>query len=155
MTSAGLEPAYHEKAKRIVELTRDVSEIVAAQHGKLEDLLRETGGKPSAGPVAFHSPCSLQHGQQIRGVVERLLRAAGFELTSVADGHLCCGSAGTYSVLQPEIGTQLRDNKIAALTAGAPQAIATANIGCLAHLQSGTKVPVSHWIELLDRRLSA
>ena len=105
--------------------------------------------------IAFHAPCSLQHGQQIRGVVEDILQAAGFELTPVADGHLCCGSAGTYSILQPEISLKLRDNKLACLSAGAPTAIASANIGCIAHLQAGTPTPVSHWIELLDRQLGS
>jgi glycolate oxidase iron-sulfur subunit len=86
-------------------------------------------------------------------VAEDLLRAAGCELTAVADSHLCCGSAGTYSILQPELAGQLRDNKLAALSAGMPQVVATANIGCLAHLQAGTALPVRHWIELIDRRL--
>lgn len=89
----------------------------------------------------------------MRGAVEEILQAAGFELTPVADGHLCCGSAGTYSVLQPDISLRLRDNKLACLSAGAPAAIASANIGCIAHLQGGTATPVAHWIELLDRRL--
>ena len=89
----------------------------------------------------------------IRGVVEDILQAAGFELTPVADGHLCCGSAGTYSILQPEISLKLRTNKLNCLQAGAPAAIASANIGCIAHLQGGTATPVAHWIELLDRRL--
>lgn len=103
--------------------------------------------------IAFHSPCSLQHGLRVRGVVESILQAAGFELTPAADAHLCCGSAGTYSVLQPEISLKLRDNKLACLQAGAPAAVASANIGCIAHLQAGTSTPVSHWIELLDERL--
>ncbi len=105
--------------------------------------------------LAFQSPCSLQHGLKIRGTVEALLTAAGFQLTPVADGHLCCGSAGTYSVLQPEISKRLQANKIAALTAGAPTAIASANVGCIGHLQGATKLPVRHWIELLDARLSS
>jgi glycolate oxidase iron-sulfur subunit len=102
----------------------------------------------------FHAPCTLQHGQQIRGVVEDILREAGFALQPVADAHLCCGSAGTYSVLQPELSTRLRDNKLAALHAGEPEAIASANIGCITHLQSGTALPVRHWVELLDQRLA-
>ena len=102
------------------------------------------------GKVAFQSPCTLQHGQQLRGKVELLLRAAGYELTPVDDAHLCCGSAGTYSLLQPQLAGELRKRKLAALGAGAPDVIATANIGCLAHLQSGTTTPVRHWIELLD-----
>ncbi|HLE67700.1 MAG TPA: heterodisulfide reductase-related iron-sulfur binding cluster, partial [Burkholderiales bacterium] len=103
--------------------------------------------------VAFQSPCSLQHGQQIRGVVEGMLAKAGYELTPVADAHLCCGSAGTYSILQPELSMQLRTRKLAALEADAPQAIATANIGCLVHLQAATPTPVRHWVEFLDDAL--
>jgi len=102
------------------------------------------------GSVAFQSPCSLQHGQQLRGQVEALLRKAGFELAAVADGHLCCGSAGTYSILQPALSGQLRERKLAALAAGGAVTIATANIGCLSHLQAATSTPVRHWIQLLD-----
>ncbi len=135
------DPAYRDKAARISALTKDLSEVVP------ENSIEK--GKKTL-KVAFQSPCSLQHGQQLRGKVEALLRAAGCELTPVADGHLCCGSAGTYSILQPELSGQLRERKLAALAAGAPAAIATANIGCLAHLQGGTTTPVRHWIELLD-----
>jgi glycolate oxidase iron-sulfur subunit len=105
------------------------------------------------GKVAFHSPCTLQHGLKIRGVIEGLLAAAGYELVPVADGHLCCGSAGTYSLLQPELSRRLRDNKLAALMAGSPLVIATANIGCLTHLQAGSVLPARHWIELVDAAL--
>ena len=132
------DPAYRDKAARIAALTRDLSEVV------------EPGAGAGRGKVAFQSPCSLQHGQQLRGKVEALLEAAGYELTPVPDAHLCCGSAGTYSILQPDLSRQLRGRKLAALQGGAPQAIATANIGCLAHLQSAAQVPVRHWIELLD-----
>ncbi len=139
-------------AQRIAAMTKDVSEILVAEKDRLLELLR--AAKPTAPTkLAFHSPCTLQHGQKIRGVVEELLQAAGYALTPVADSHLCCGSAGTYSILQPELSTQLRDNKLAALGAGAPQGIATANIGCQMHLQSGTSLPVKHWIEYLDARL--
>jgi glycolate oxidase iron-sulfur subunit len=103
--------------------------------------------------LAFHSPCTLQHGQKIKGVVEELLVAAGVTLTPVADSHLCCGSAGTYSILQPALSKQLRDNKLAALTAGSPAAIATANIGCQTHLQSGCSKPVRHWVEIIEERV--
>jgi len=103
--------------------------------------------------IAFHSPCTLQHGQKLGGVVEALLTQAGFELSPVADSHLCCGSAGTYSVLQPEIAAQLRENKLAALGAGKPAVIASANIGCITHLQEGSLLPVRHWVELIDERL--
>jgi len=143
--------AYAEKAARISALCRDPSEIIAAEKQRLLPLLTEV--KQSRGKLAFHSPCTLQHGLQIRGVVEDLLSAAGFALAPVKDSHLCCGSAGTYSVLQPELSHQLRDNKLAALSAGAPERIATANIGCLTHLQSGTASPVVHWIELIAESL--
>jgi glycolate oxidase iron-sulfur subunit len=102
------------------------------------------------GKVAFQSPCTLQHGQQVRGKVERLLQAAGYSLTHVDDAHLCCGSAGTYSLLQPETANELRARKLAALQAGAPRWIATANVGCLSHLQGEAQTPVRHWIELID-----
>jgi glycolate oxidase iron-sulfur subunit len=144
----GDEPAYREKAQRISALTKDLSEVVS-EHA--------VENKHRPGAVAFQSPCSLQHGQQLRGGVEALLRKAGYELVPVADGHLCCGSAGTYSILQPELSGQLRERKLAALAAGGPTAIATANIGCLSHLQAGTRAPPSatrvrivHWIQLLD-----
>jgi glycolate oxidase iron-sulfur subunit len=106
------------------------------------------------GPLAFHSPCSLQHGQKIKGTVEQLLAAAGYALTPVADSHLCCGSAGTYSILQPALSRRLLANKVQALESGAPVAIATANIGCLTHIQTGTALPVRHWIEIIDRVLA-
>lgn len=143
------DPDYAEKAARISMLCRDPSEVVAAEGGALRPLLTAA----ARGKLAFHAPCTLQHGLKIRGVVEQLLVAAGYELTPVADVHLCCGSAGTYSVLQPEISHTLRANKLAALSAGGPQCIATANIGCLTHLQGGAKVPVRHWIELIDEAI--
>ena len=144
--------AYRDKAAKISSLTKDLSEVVQVQQGEREGHARR---------VAFQSPCSLQHGQQLRGKVEALLIAAGYELTPVADDHLCCGSAGTYSILQPQLSGQLRERKLAALcaggTAGSPDCIATANIGCLTHLQGGmgtpqggTPIPVRHWIELLE-----
>ncbi len=143
---------YAAKAERIASLTRDVGEVVAAESEGLASLLAG-GGLPKQ-RLAFHAPCTLQHGQKIRGVVEALLLAAGYELVPVADGHLCCGSAGTYSVLQATISRQLRANKLAALGAGQPEVIASANIGCITHLQEGSALPVRHWIELLDERLT-
>jgi glycolate oxidase iron-sulfur subunit len=104
--------------------------------------------------IAFHPPCTLQHGQQIRGKVEGVLRAAGVDVVLCADSHLCCGSAGTYSVMQPEIAHELRDRKLANLKATGADEIVSANIGCLTHLQSGTDTPVTHWIELVDRALA-
>ncbi len=147
------DPAYARKAARVAELTRDVSEIVAAEVERIEALFRGRSGP--AAPVAFHAPCTLQHGLKVRGVVERLLVAAGFAPTPVRDAHLCCGSAGTYSLLQPELSNQLRENKLTALEEGKAGLIASANIGCITHLQAGTATPVRHWIELLDERLAA
>jgi glycolate oxidase iron-sulfur subunit len=147
------DPAYAAKAARITALARDISEVVAAEGAALGRVL--AAAKPAAPTrLAFHSPCSLQHGQKIRGVVEGLLRDAGFALTPVPDAHVCCGSAGTYSILQADLSEQLLANKVKALESGSPQEIATANIGCLVHIGSGTGLPVRHWIELLDARLA-
>lgn len=140
------DPEYAAKAAHIAGLSRDLSEIIAAEQLRLVTLLKPA----QRDKVAFHVPCTLQHGQKIVGVIEYLLSTAGFELAPVADSHLCCGSSGTYSILQPELARQLRSNKLDALNSGAPHTIATANIGCLTHLQSGTGVPVRHWIELID-----
>ena len=143
------DPVYAEKAARISAFTRDLSEIVAAEKDGLLHLV-----KPGRrGKAAFHAPCTLQHGQRIVGVIEELLTGAGYELTAVADKHLCCGSAGTYSILQKELSQQLLQNKLAALQSGKPAQIVSANIGCQLHLQSGTDLPVRHWIELLDDAL--
>ena len=143
---------YAEKAAKISELCRDPAEILAAERDRMLGLLNQTSHE--RGKLAFHSPCTLQHGLKIRGIIEAFLTAAGYSLTSVADAHLCCGSAGTYSLLQPELSVKLRENKLAALSATAPQAIATANIGCLMHLQAGSELPVRHWIELVDEVLA-
>lgn len=145
------DPDYAIKAGRVAEMTRDVSEIVAAEHERLVALLDGARGDPE--PVAFHAPCTLQHGLKIRGVVEKLLVAAGYRPTPVRDAHLCCGSAGTYSILQPDLSLRLRGNKLAALAEGGAGVIASANIGCMTHLQVGTATPVRHWIELIDARL--
>ena len=150
------DPRYADKARRVSELTRDLSEllpdIVPALQGKLR-------GRPlRTTRLAFHPPCTLQHGQQLRGGVETHLTALGFEVSLAAsDSHLCCGSAGTYSVLQPELAYQLRDRKLAQLTQPQPlepQAIISANIGCIQHLQTGTTTPVRHWVEVVDEALS-
>lgn len=138
------DPAYADKAARISAITKDISEVISGQD------LSALKPAPSPKKIAFHSPCSLQHGQKITNVVENLLSKLGFELTPVTDGHLCCGSAGTYSILQPELSRQLLKNKLAALQSGDPECIASANIGCLAHMQSAASMPVKHWIELLD-----
>ncbi len=101
----------------------------------------------------FHPPCTLQHGQKVRGAVEALLAALGAEVLPFGESHLCCGSAGTYSVLQPELAYPLRDRKLAHLLTPRPEVILSANVGCITHLQSGTEVPVEHWIEWVERRL--
>ena len=144
------DPAYAERAARIAALTRDLSEIMPQFEAELGTRLKGKLQKR----VAYHPPCTLQHGQQIRGKVEGLLRAAGVDVKLCADSHLCCGSAGTYSVLQPALATALRDQKLANLHATDPELIVSANIGCLTHLQSGTETPVAHWIELIDQALS-
>ena len=145
------DPAYADKAKRISALAKDISEVILIEKDKLV-----TGhGSPVTGQrrVAFHSPCSLQHGMKLQGKVEALLTSLGYSLTDVPDSHLCCGSAGTYSILQPELSQRLLANKTAALASGNPTAVLTANIGCQMHLQSATNLPVRHWIEVLDESL--
>lgn len=136
--------AYAEKAARISAKSVDLAEVIAKED---LDLL----GLRAGGRIAFQSPCTLQHGQRLGGVVEAILQKLGYELTEVADGHLCCGSAGTYSLLQRELSGQLKQAKLQSLQTGQPDCIATANIGCKLHLQSGTATPVKHWIQLLDR----
>jgi len=148
--------AYAAKAARISGMTRDLSEILPAFEAELVRHVgtRQAAGEDSARPaVAWHPPCTLQHGQQIRGKVEGLLRAIGVEVKLCRDAHLCCGSAGTYSLLQPELSQQLRDRKLANLADTGAERIVSANIGCIGHLQSGTQTPVEHWIELVDRAL--
>ena len=137
--------AYADKAKRVSELAKDISEIIAAE--SITTVIKQAADNQK---IAFHSPCTLQHAQRINGCVEQILEQAGYTLTTVADGHLCCGSAGTYSILQPELSGRLRDNKLATLQAGQPDMIATANIGCLTQLANHANVPVKHWIECLD-----
>jgi len=141
--------AYASKAQSVSALTRDLSELlpdlVAALRGRL---------RPAPGLLAFHPPCSLQHGMKLRGGVERHLAELGFSVqVAPVESHLCCGSAGTYSVLQPEIATQLRDRKLGHLGELQPAAIISANMGCITHLQSGTTTPVKHWVEVLDEAL--
>ena len=142
------DPPYAEKAVRISAATRDISEILVAEHDALAPLASRAPAITQR--LAYHPPCTLQHGQQLSGGVELLLTQAGFTLTPVAEKHLCCGSAGTYSILQPEISNALKARKLEHLQAGEPELIVTANIGCLTHLQSASTVPVKHWIEVLD-----
>ena len=146
------DPRYAERARRISEIAKDVSEVVSAERTRLAELLGPRAADTAA-RIAFHSPCSLQHGLKLTGVVEGILRSAGFALTPVPDAHLCCGSAGTYSILQPGLSGRLLDNKVRALESGAPTLIATANIGCLSHIGSKAAIPIRHWIELIDERL--
>jgi glycolate oxidase iron-sulfur subunit len=143
------DPAYAEKALHISAATRDLSEVLFAE---LEALGR-LRARPTASRIAYHPPCTLQHGQKLSGGVEAVMSQAGFELAPVAESHLCCGSAGTYSILQPEIAGALKTRKLGHLQAGAPDLIVTANIGCLTHLQSASAVPVQHWVEALDAAL--
>jgi len=146
----GQDAAYAAKAKKIAELARDPIEIVIAEWKTIAPLIAMDQG---ARRIVFHSPCTLQHGMKIRGQVEEIMQAIGHSLLPTADGHLCCGSAGTYSMLQPELSGRLKANKLKALEAPRPDTIVTANIGCLTHLESGTRTPVRHWIELLDSRM--
>jgi glycolate oxidase iron-sulfur subunit len=181
------DPAYAEKAARVAALTWDVSEVLSLfadqLQRKIEEKVLQNGGKhtpqtdhpadPPLPVLAYHPPCTLQHGQQLHGQVEGLLRKLGFEVRLPQDSHICCGSAGTYSILQPELSQTLRAKKLAGLQASLqanlqaslqagsqagsqakqPACIVSGNIGCLAHLQSGTELPVRHWIELVDQML--
>ena len=137
------DPAYAARAAKVSELAKDLCEIITPQ-----DLASLASDAPRR--IAFHAPCTLQHGQKLTGRVESLLTAAGFELLPVRDSHSCCGSAGTYSILQAELSNKLLDMKLDALEQGQPQLIVTSNVGCQTHLQTGSQVPVVHWIELFD-----
>ncbi|HEV7575122.1 MAG TPA: glycolate oxidase subunit GlcF [Caldimonas sp.] len=161
------DPHYAKKAGRIADLTRDLSEMLPDLIESLRPRLAlprsagERGGGATPSPagrverIAFHPPCTLQHGQRLHGGVEAILRAFGFDVgVANNEAHLCCGSAGTYSVLQPELANALRDRKLANLDALAPATIVSANIGCIQHLQSGTTTPVRHWVEVLDDALA-
>lgn len=146
------DPAYADKAERVSQLTRDLSELLPDIAPALRGRLRNV----PQGVVAFHPPCTLQHGQKLRGGVEQHLRALGFDVRLTAnESHLCCGSAGTYSVLQAELSGQLRDRKLGHLGALRPTVITSANIGCITHLQSGTDTPVRHWVQVLDEALAS
>ncbi|MEY3945129.1 MAG: Lactate utilization protein, partial [Pseudomonadota bacterium] len=147
------DPDYAAKAERISALTRDISELLPMLMPELKAQIQPEALR-AAGLQAYHPPCTLQHGQQLKGGVEKHLGELGFEIkTACNEAHLCCGSAGTYSVLQPELSLQLRDRKLGHLKALDPQGIVSANIGCITHLQGGTGLQVRHWIELLDAAL--
>jgi len=137
------DPAYRDKARQVSALARDLVEVL---HNEPVEQL----GVHSEQRLAFHCPCTLQHAQKLGGAVESLLQRLGFNLTAVPDSHLCCGSAGTYSLTQPELARQLRDDKLRALESGRPDLIVTANIGCQTHLDGAGRTPVRHWIEVLD-----
>jgi glycolate oxidase iron-sulfur subunit len=148
------DPVYAEKARRISELTRDLSELLPQLLPELKERLKPQAVQ-DAGTVAYHPPCTLQHGQQLKGGVETHMAALGFQIqVAASESHLCCGSAGTYSVLNPGLSKQLRDRKLGHLKALQPRAILSANIGCITHLQSGSVVPVRHWVELVDEVLA-
>lgn len=134
--------AYYQKALIVAGKTKDIAEFLFEQDLSLLSVTNEK--------ISYHAPCSLQHGQKLPNLVEGLLEKLGYELASVADSHLCCGSAGTYSLFQPEMATQLRNNKLNNLSRSQPDLIVTSNIGCQMHLAKGTFLPVKHWIELLD-----
>ncbi|WP_447527841.1 glycolate oxidase subunit GlcF [Vreelandella sp. TE19] len=141
------DPQYAAKAERVSALARDIVEVLREE--PLEKLAVKEHKR-----LAFHCPCTLQHAQKLNGAVEGVLTKLGFTLTPVQDSHLCCGSAGTYSITQPEIATQLRDNKLNALEAGDPEMIVTANIGCQTHLAGANRTPVRHWVEIVDAALT-
>jgi glycolate oxidase iron-sulfur subunit len=142
------DPGYAAKAARIAALARDLCELLPDLVRVLEHRLRPARGAR----IAFHSPCTLQHGQEVRGT-DRALAALGFDVREAPESHLCCGSAGTYSVLQPALAGRLRDRKLERLASVGAECIVSANIGCIQHLQSGTPIPVMHWIELLEEAL--
>ena len=149
-----LDPAYADKAARVSALTKDLSELLPALVPVLKDRV-EANPQVTSGQLAFHPPCTLQHGQQLKGGVEKHLAELGFKVSVAGcEAHLCCGSAGTYSVLNPELSYALRDRKLGHLAELAPNTIVSANIGCITHLQSGTGTPVRHWVELLDEALA-
>ena len=148
------DPRYAAKAARISALTRDLSELLPGLVPTLQTVIRPEAVQ-AAGLQAFHPPCTLQHGQKLKGGVETHMAALGFSIrVAGCEAHLCCGSAGTYSVLQPDIAYQLRDRKLGHLADMKPQGICSANIGCITHLQSGTETPVRHWVEVLDAALN-
>ena len=138
------DPNYAEKAKKVSALCKDLSEILISERYQIFT-------RNDCPSIAWHPPCTLQHGQKITGVVEKLLSDIGYQLKPIADSHLCCGSAGTYSILQPELSQQLRERKLDSLLQQSPEFIVTANVGCQVHLQEKTKTPVQHWVQLLDQ----
>jgi glycolate oxidase iron-sulfur subunit len=150
--------AYAAKAQRISALTRDLSELLPSIVGALQTQNPALTAhiRTHAPTLALHPPCTLQHGQKLKGGIEQHLGALGFDIrTAMNEAHLCCGSAGTYSVLNPELATQLRDRKLGHLGELQREVVVSANIGCITHLQSGTTTPVRHWVEVLDTALAS
>ena len=152
------DPDYAERAQRVAALARDISELLPDLVPALRSALQARRTRletdtAQAVPLAWHPPCTLQHGQKLRGELERQLQALGFELIAPCDSHLCCGSAGTYSLLQSTLALELRERKLKALDAVKADTVVSANIGCIQHLQSGSARPVRHWIEVLDEAL--
>lgn len=141
------DPLYKDKALRVSELAKDLAQVITP------DAIEQLGLNPDKVKTAIHCPCTLQHAMQLPNAVDQILEKAGFELTMTNDKHLCCGSAGTYSILQPKLSNKLLDNKLTALTLGNPQRIVTANIGCQLHLATKANIPVQHWVELIDQSL--
>ena len=141
---------YAAKARRITDATRDLVEFL----GPELELLRRRAGPPGVTRIALQKPCTLQHGLKLKDNLDQLLGALGAQLLPVNEPHLCCGSAGTYSLLQPPLALELRERKLMHLSHAQPQMILTANIGCMAHLASGTPLPVWHWIEWVDKMIS-
>ncbi len=147
------DPQYRDKARRLSELSRDIAEIVAEEWKADPEYDLPAPARPLR--ISFQSSCSLQHGEKLNGVAEGLLKRAGYKLMPVQYPFMCCGAAGTYSILQRKLSVSLREQKMKTLMAGKPMAIATANIGCLAHLAQASTVPVHHWIEFLDERFAS
>ena len=143
------DPVYAEKAQRVSAITKDLSEIL------LEEDLRQLDVQPDGLTTAVHCPCTLQHGQQLPSVIDDILARVGLSTVATTDRHSCCGSAGSYSILQPAISRRLLDRKLQALTKSSPDRIVTANIGCQLYLETKAQIPVQNWIELLDERSSA
>jgi glycolate oxidase iron-sulfur subunit len=146
-----LDPAYAKKAQFVSENTKDLAEYLAPMASTIKSLLNV---KQLPEKVVFHPPCTLQHWQGLRPLSESLLREIGLELAPFEETHLCCGSAGAYSVLEPTIATALRDRKLEKINQTAPEMILSSNVGCIGHLQSGTQTPVRHWIEAVDQAIS-
>ena len=133
---------YHKKAQAVANKTMDIAQFLVDKNLSKLELEKKI--------ISYHEPCTLQHGLSLKGLVESILSGLGYKLGDVVDSHLCCGSAGTYSIFQPKLSKQLKINKLRNLQKSTPEIIVTSNIGCLMHLQGGTKIPVKHWVELLD-----